>query len=223
VASNSRITAEAWENTIRPALRGMARAVYAPAGFVDSTDTTLVLSVPNAIHRSKCEEQRAVVESALAAHVGSPVTVELREGSGGGDDGGGGGGGGGGQADGGGRGGGRGANERRPPGGAAGSIDGDPGRGSAVGGGGDAEPEHPDASDATAGSSPRERGLAAARAAGGPDGTVDDHRTISAVDLPDDDDVDLDDLVDAPPDSVKSPIDRLAEAFPGSELIEEAG
>ena len=41
--------------------------------------------------------------------------------------------------------------------------------------------------------------------------------------LPDDDDVDLDDLTDAPPDSVKSPIERLAEAFPGSELIEEAG
>jgi DNA polymerase-3 subunit gamma/tau len=40
-------------------------------------------------------------------------------------------------------------------------------------------------------------------------------------DPPDDDDVDLDDLVDAPPESVKSPIDRLAEAFPGSELIDE--
>jgi DNA polymerase-3 subunit gamma/tau len=41
--------------------------------------------------------------------------------------------------------------------------------------------------------------------------------------LPDDDDVDLDDLVDAPPESVKTPIDRLAEAFPGSELIEDVG
>jgi DNA polymerase-3 subunit gamma/tau len=44
-----------------------------------------------------------------------------------------------------------------------------------------------------------------------------------ASSLPDDDDVDLDDLTDAPPESVKSPIERLAEAFPGSELIEEAG
>jgi DNA polymerase-3 subunit gamma/tau len=41
--------------------------------------------------------------------------------------------------------------------------------------------------------------------------------------LPDDDDVDIDDLVDAPPESVKTPIDRLAEAFPGSELIEDVG
>jgi DNA polymerase-3 subunit gamma/tau len=38
-----------------------------------------------------------------------------------------------------------------------------------------------------------------------------------------DDEIDLDDLVDAPPESVKTPINRLAEAFPGSELIEERG
>jgi DNA polymerase-3 subunit gamma/tau len=38
---------------------------------------------------------------------------------------------------------------------------------------------------------------------------------------PADDDIDLHDLVDAPPDTVVSPIDRLAQAFPGSELIDE--
>ncbi len=37
----------------------------------------------------------------------------------------------------------------------------------------------------------------------------------------DPDDIDLDDLVDAPPESVVSPIDRLAQAFPGSELLDE--
>jgi DNA polymerase-3 subunit gamma/tau len=36
-----------------------------------------------------------------------------------------------------------------------------------------------------------------------------------------DDDVDLDDLVDAPPESVQSPADRLLQAFPGSQMIEE--
>jgi DNA polymerase-3 subunit gamma/tau len=36
-----------------------------------------------------------------------------------------------------------------------------------------------------------------------------------------DDEIDLDDLVDAPPESVVSPIDRLAQAFPGSEMIDE--
>ncbi len=45
---------------------------------------------------------------------------------------------------------------------------------------------------------------------------------VAPIDDPiDDEDVDLDDLVDVPPESVKSPIERLAEAFPGSELIDE--
>ena len=38
---------------------------------------------------------------------------------------------------------------------------------------------------------------------------------------PADEDIDLHDLVDAPPESVVSPIDRLAQAFPGSELMDE--
>ncbi len=36
---------------------------------------------------------------------------------------------------------------------------------------------------------------------------------------PPDDEVDLSELTDAPPETVKTPIDRLAEAFPGSELM----
>ena len=39
--------------------------------------------------------------------------------------------------------------------------------------------------------------------------------------LPPDDEIDLSELTDAPPESVKTPIDRLAEAFPGSELVNE--
>lgn len=57
---------------------------------------------------------------------------------------------------------------------------------------------------------------AAARAPVEPDEVVP-----SPVDLPDDDEVDLSELTDAPPESVKTPIDRLAEAFPGSELIND--
>ena len=38
---------------------------------------------------------------------------------------------------------------------------------------------------------------------------------------PPDDEVDLDDLVDAPPEAVVSPVDRLAQAFPGSQIIDE--
>ncbi len=36
-----------------------------------------------------------------------------------------------------------------------------------------------------------------------------------------DEDIDMDDLVDAPPESVKTPLDRLTEAFPGSMVIDE--
>ena len=39
--------------------------------------------------------------------------------------------------------------------------------------------------------------------------------------LPEDHEVDLTELVDAPSETVKTPIDRLAEAFPGSELVTE--
>lgn len=39
---------------------------------------------------------------------------------------------------------------------------------------------------------------------------------------PADEDVDLSDLVDAPPGSTKSPEDRLTEAFPGSVFVEDS-
>jgi len=38
---------------------------------------------------------------------------------------------------------------------------------------------------------------------------------------PPDEEIDLDDLVDAPPESNVSPIDRIAQAFPGSKLVDE--
>jgi DNA polymerase III subunit gamma/tau len=43
---------------------------------------------------------------------------------------------------------------------------------------------------------------------------------VAAPPAPPDEDIDLDDLVDAPPGSVPTTLDRLAEAFPGSELVE---
>jgi hypothetical protein len=82
-----------------------------------------------------------------------------------------------------------------------------------------AEPAPPAAPAAPAAPVERavDRAVAAAAAA------VDDE-VVAAADLPpvpDDDDVDLSELTDAPPESVKTPIDRLAEAFPGSELVSE--
>ena len=214
------ISADAWENTIRPALRGMARAVFAPATFVRSDDSTLTLSVPNAVHRTKCEEQRAGVEAALSKFAGASVTIELLDGDGGGDGRGRGGGDDGENGNGGG-GGARRSDDARPvP--ARSTPHSEPSAG-AVPVDGEESPGAPDASGAGApGLSPRERGMAAAAAAGSAIVESGDEPAVAAA-LPDDDEVDIDDLVDAPPETVKTPIDRLAEAFPGSELIEEAG
>jgi DNA polymerase III subunit gamma/tau len=189
-ATTGAISADVWENTIRPALRGMARAVYAPAGFVRSTPTTLTLSVPNAVHRAKCEEQRQVVEAALAEFVGNPVLLELLDGD-------------------------RGPGERA-------ADPGPDGRDTAPAPAPSPRPDAGAGGDRSA-SSPRARGLAAAAALGDAGDSATDERSSVALGLPDDDEVDLDDLIDAPPESVKTPIDRLAEAFPGSELIDEAG
>ena len=188
----SAIDAELWENTVRPSLRGMARAVYAPAEFVTSTDTTLTLSVPNDVHLGKCEQHRAAVEAALATHAGHPVGVQLVSGSGGGPG-----------AD---------ATAIEPA-----SAAEPPAPTSDPAGAADPAPEAPRGE-----SSLSPRAAAAARSAQELDAPEDDD-VPPVVELPHDDDVDLDDLVDAPPETVKTPIDRLAEAFPGSELIEETG
>ena len=54
----------------------------------------------------------------------------------------------------------------------------------------------------------------------------DDHDNVvplrpAAPPPPPDDEVDLSDLVDAPPEAVQSPEDRLLDAFPGSRLMDE--
>jgi DNA polymerase-3 subunit gamma/tau len=165
-----RVTRDDWENTIRPQLRGMARAVYAPADYVSSTDTTVVLSLPNAVHRKKCEEQRSTVEEALSGHAGTPVAIELVAG---GDDGG-----------------------------------GDQG-GSSSSSSGSVSPSGASSDSGSVGASPTTPTDASALDRDGAGGDPDDE-------------IDLDDLVEAPPESVKTPIDRLAEAFPGSQLIDES-
>ena len=187
-AGSGPITEEAWENTVRPKLRGMARAVYTSTSFVSGTERSLTLEVPNAVHLGKCEEHRATVEQALGAYAGGPVTIEFVDGSGG------------------------------DPGGRASSASSDRGPGVAASATGESgESSGPP-------TVPPSAGRAAARAAAerSAEGT-DDLPTAAVTSLPDDDEVDLDDLVDAPPEAVKTPIDRLAEAFPGSELIEDVG
>ena len=231
----------------------MTRAVFSPAVYVSNSDTVLTLSLPNPVHRDKCEQHRDAVEQALAASMGAPVTLELIIAGGGGPGGGGS------------RGPGNPGESGAPgaaPGGAPAAAT---GAGAPVGRAPDAapiDPSHPAAGaladddaavDASGGpghtsqaaqeapstgqdvpdpaqpphESPRraaERKAAEAAAEGsGPvkDGIDSPVTEAEIAVLPEDHEVDLTELVDAPPETVKTPIDRLAEAFPGSELVTE--
>ncbi len=202
-----------WEDDVKPGLRGMARAVFSPAAYVSNTESQLTLSLPNPVHREKCEQHRDAVESALAAAAGAPVVLELV--LGGGDDG-----------------------ESRDP-----TPGGAPAQASSP------SPQQqasaPVASNESTGQSPEstggatvapspsaesprkaaERRLAEAAAAGVSPFPEDDVNfeplVVDLESFPADDEIDVHDLVDAPPETVKTPIDRLAEAFPGSELVDD--
>ena len=162
----------------------MARAVYAHALFVRSTDLSLTLSVPNAVHRDKCEQHRPAVETALSDLVGSKVQVELVDSEGG--DGG--------------------ASSRRSD-----------------GGGGARQEKTAATKPVQSGQAPSERAPQAIADSAAAESGESDSASAPVEELQHDNEIDLDDLVDAPPESVKTPINRLAEAFPGSELIEERG
>ncbi len=69
-------------SAIRPTLKGRARALYTPVDLVGSRGDTVTLAVPNAMHRSKCEEHRGEVEQAWSAATGRAVTIELVVGDG---------------------------------------------------------------------------------------------------------------------------------------------
>ena len=170
------LTTDVWEQTVRPALRGMTRAVYAPATLVGAADGTVTFSLPNVAHREKCEQHREAVEAAIRAATGAPVVVQLLV---------------------------EGESADVPP---------TPSAGPAAP---SAEPTVPRRSVTSRSVTSR----SVTSRSGTSRSAADRRATIDET--PDDDDVDLDDLVDAPPESVKSPIDRLAEAFPGSELIDE--
>ena len=202
-----------WDDDVKPGLRGMARAVFSPAVYVSNTDSQLTLSLPNPVHREKCEQHRDTVEKALTAAAGAPVALELV--LGGGDDGG----------------------SREPmPGGvpAQASSPSQQQKASApIASNGAAIQPSGSTGGATVASlppteSPRkaaERRLAEAAAAGVspfPEDDVNFEPSVAGFEaLPADDEIDMHDLVDAPPETVKTPIDRLAEAFPGSELVDD--
>ena len=132
---DSRIPA-LFETQVRPALRGMTKAIYMGAHVGVMSGEALVISFGGEPHRLRAEEYRREVEKALAAAAGRAIALSL-------------------------------------------VVD------------------HTTAHD---------------------DNVVQLKRVEPAQA---DEDIDTGDLVDVPPDAIISPIDRLTQAFPGSEIIEE--
>jgi DNA polymerase III subunit gamma/tau len=66
-----------WENLVRPSLKGIARALYTPIDVVGGDASAITIAVPNATHRTKCEQHRTEVEQAWSAATGRAVTIEL--------------------------------------------------------------------------------------------------------------------------------------------------
>jgi len=128
-----------FEGTVRPALRGMAKAIYMGARVGTMSGESLVITFAGEPHRVRAEEYRRDVERALATAAGRSITLSL-------------------------------------------VVD------------------HATNDD-------------------GPDDNVVHLKRAEPVQA--DEDIDTGDLVDVPPDAIVSPIDRLTQAFPGSEIIDE--
>jgi DNA polymerase III subunit gamma/tau len=75
-----------WETQVCPSLKGMARALYTPVDVVTGDSGSVTIAVPNATHRTKCEQHRAEVEQAWSVATGRSVTIELVVGGGAHDD-----------------------------------------------------------------------------------------------------------------------------------------
>ncbi len=181
--------ADAWERTVKSQVKPLVRALYSAGSFIGSSGDTWQFSVPNEAHGAKCADHRAEVETALSQAVGAPVSIEF-------------------VVD------GRSSHHVPAPGAAS-----DPSSDRASVSSSTPEPtSKPRVADPTTPASPSESAVerAARAAAAVPD---EPDEPSPARHLPDDDEVDISELTDAPPESVKTPIDRLAEAFPGSELM----
>ena len=67
----------AWGDRVVDGLSPRAKSRFRVGRFVDGEAGTPTFALPNAIHRDRCEEVRAEVEAALAAHFGRPVPLRL--------------------------------------------------------------------------------------------------------------------------------------------------
>ena len=67
----------AWGDVLLTALPPKAKPRWAGGRWTAVEDGAAVYALPNDVHRQRCEEFRADVESVLAAHFGRPVPVRL--------------------------------------------------------------------------------------------------------------------------------------------------
>jgi DNA polymerase-3 subunit gamma/tau len=66
-----------WDGVVRPALKGLVRALYTPVDVVDVGGSTVTMATPNETHRTKCEQHRPAVEAEWSAATGRRVEIEL--------------------------------------------------------------------------------------------------------------------------------------------------
>jgi DNA polymerase-3 subunit gamma/tau len=64
-----------WRDTVRPNLRGLTRALFAPVEVVAAVGDVVTLSAPNPTHQNKCEQQVADVERAFRDATGRTISV----------------------------------------------------------------------------------------------------------------------------------------------------
>ena len=68
---------QAWGDHVIGRLRPKAKALFQAGRFVGVEGDRAVFGLPNEIHRTRCEEVRGEIESALAEHFGRPVGLIL--------------------------------------------------------------------------------------------------------------------------------------------------
>ena len=69
------ISGAVWNATVRPNLRGLTRALFAPVEIVSAVGDVVTLSAPNVTHQAKCEQQIADVERSFRDATGRAVKV----------------------------------------------------------------------------------------------------------------------------------------------------
>ena len=58
-------------------MSGRVRSRFSAGKWLDDDGATAIFGLPNPVHRDRCEEVRAEVDDALAAHFGGPIPLTL--------------------------------------------------------------------------------------------------------------------------------------------------